>query len=64
MGDVNGSAAAAAAAAATAPYVFFLLHVDFFLECLLVVVSLDLISLSTVLVDHMISLTHGLQIYS
>ena len=50
MGDVNGAAAAAA------PYVFLIFLFDMLLEFLLVVVALDSISLSTVLVDHMISL--------
>ena len=57
MGDVHGSAAAAAATAtATATYVFFFCLVHMLLEFLLVVVALAWICLSTVLVDHMISL--------
>ena len=55
MGDVNGSAAVAAAVA-TAPYVFFVFLIDMPLEFLLVVVALDWICLTTILVDHMISL--------
>ena len=51
MGDTG-----AAAATAAATYVLLIFLFDMLLEFLLVVIALDWICLSTVLVDHMISL--------
>ena len=57
MGDVNIAAAAAAATATAAtPYMFSFFLFDMLIEFQFVEVALDLICLSTVLVDGMISL--------